>query len=126
MRFLATLLIIFAGIIGGAFWTICSLQTSTNELAKQIVEVNEEITNGDWDAASSKMEAVQEKWQDKTKWWPIFLNHEEMDLIEFSLAKAKAYVHSQDQALALGQLSELRRMVVHIYEKEQLNMENIL
>lgn len=126
MRYLITLLLISASIIGGAYWSIYSLKISTNELSEQIIQVNEEIKSENWEAAAFQMEEVHNKWQDKTKWWPIFLNHEEMDVIEFSLAKAKAYVHVENEALALGQLSELKRMIKHIHEKEQLNIENIL
>ena len=126
MRLLVTLLILLTGIISGAFWINYSLQMSTNELAEQIVIVNKEIKNDSWEMALSKMEETEDKWKEKTRWWPIFLNHEEMDVIEFSLAKAKAYVHAENEALALGQLSELKRMLEHIHEKEQLNIENIL
>jgi hypothetical protein len=49
-----------------------------------------------------------------------------MDNIEFSLAKVKAYVSSHNQALALGQLEELKLMLKHIPEKEALNIKNIL
>lgn len=46
-----------------------------------------------------------------------FSDHQEMDNIEFSLARVKEYVTSQDDALSLGQLSELKLMIEHIPRK---------
>ena len=56
----------------------------------------------------------------------IILDHQEIDNIEFSLAKIKEYVASRDLPLALGQLSELKLMIEHIPRKEAVNLENIL
>ncbi len=126
MRMLVTLVIILTIIIGSAFWTNHSLQTSADELAKQIILVNDEVKSGKWESALAQMGKLETTWQNKAKWWPVFLDHQEMDNIEFSLAKAKAYVANQDQALALGQLSELKLMVKHIPLNEKVSIENIL
>jgi hypothetical protein len=66
---------------------------------------------------------MEKNWAQSARWWPVFLDHEEMDNIEFSLAKVKAYVSSHNQALALGQLEELKLMLKHIPEKEALNIK---
>jgi hypothetical protein len=42
------------------------------------------------------------------------------------MARVKEYVATQDKALSLGQLSELKLVIEHIPEKEAINLENIM
>ncbi|HZK43731.1 MAG TPA: DUF4363 family protein [Syntrophomonadaceae bacterium] len=126
MRLLTSLLIIFASIISFGFWMEHSLEVSTDELTKQIERVSNEVKKEEWVKAVIKMDEVEEKWQEETKWWPIFIDHLEIDNIEFSLAKTKEYIKSQDTALSRGQLSELKFMLEHIASKEKINLKNIL
>jgi hypothetical protein len=126
MRLLVTLAIIMALIIGVGVWTNHSLATSTRELTSQIDRVAEEIEANRWEAAVVQTEKLEKTWGEKAKWWPIFLDHQEIDNIEFSLARVKEYVTSHSRALSLGQLSELKLMIGHIPEKEAVNLENVL
>ena len=78
-----------------------------------------------WDLAQVQSQELESTWAQKAKWWPIFLDHQEMDNIEFSLARIKGYVGCQDNSLSLGQLSELRLMIEHLPCKEAVNLKNI-
>lgn len=125
MRLLVTLTAILSMIIGMAVWFNHSLQETTADLSQQISEISLEIGQQDWKTAVIKSEQLEQIWEEKAKWWPVFLDHQEMDNIEFSLARVKEYVTSRDQALSLGQLSELKLMIEHIPRKEAVNLENI-
>lgn len=126
MRLLVSLAVILAALVGVGFWTIHSLQASTDELTRQIDRISIEIREDQWEAAVKQTESMEKTWGKNARWWPIFLDHQEMDNIEFSLAKVKEYVSSRNTALSMGQLSELRLMVEHIPRKEAVNLENIL
>ncbi len=126
MRLLTFLALILSLILGLGFWTNHSLEASTNELTGKIDRITVEIEGGRWETAKQQTGKLEASWQEKAKWWPIFLDHQEMDNIEFSLAKAKEYVASRNDSLSRGQFSELRLMLKHIPEKEAVNMENIL
>ncbi len=125
MRLLTTLAVILALIIGMSAWFNHSLQTSSDDLTRQIQLVSSTIRQQDWETAVKHSEKLEKLWEQKAKWWPVFLDHQEMDNIEFSLARVKEYVTSQDDALSLGQLSELNLMIEHIPRKEAVNFENI-
>lgn len=125
MRLLVTLAVILSMIIGMAVWFNHSLQETTNDLSQQISEVSLAIGQQEWEAAINQSKQLEQMWEEEAKWWPVFLDHQEMDNIEFSLARVKEYVTSQDQALSLGQLSELKLMIEHIPRKEAVNLENI-
>ncbi len=125
MRLLTTLAVILALVIGMGIWFNHSLQTSSGDLTRQIQLVSSTIRQEDWETAVKHSEKLEKLWKQKAKWWPVFLDHQEMDNIEFSLARVKEYVTSQDDALSLGQLSELKLMIEHIPRKEAVNLENI-
>ncbi len=126
MRLLVSLLIILTSIVTLGFWTNHSLQSSTDDLTEQIDNVMVEIQNEQWETAARQTADIEKCWTESARWWPVFLDHQEMDNIEFSLSKVKEYVRSQNPALSLGQLSELRLMLRHIPEKEALSIKNIL
>lgn len=125
MRLLTTLAVILALVIGMGIWFNHSLQTSSDDLTRQIQLVSSTIRQQDWETAVKHSEKLEKLWEKKAKWWPVFLDHQEMDNIEFSLARVKGYVTSKDDALSLGQLSELKLMIEHIPRKEAVNLENI-
>ena len=125
MRLLTTLAVILALVIGMGAWFNHSLQTSSDDLTGQIKLLSSTIRQQDWETAVEHSENLEKLWEQKAKWWPVFLDHQEMDNIEFSLARVKEYVISQDDSLSLGQLSELKLMIKHIPRKEAVNLENI-
>ncbi|MGE5389524.1 MAG: DUF4363 family protein [Deltaproteobacteria bacterium] len=126
MRLLSCLGVILLVLIGGGFWINNSLQESTDRLSSQVEQVSDNIGQGDWSAARSGSDQMQRLWEKDARWWPVILDHQEIDNIEFSMARTTEYVRNQDLALAQGQLSELKLMVRHIPRKEKINLENIL
>jgi hypothetical protein len=119
-------LIILGFIVGLGFWTNHSLQTSAGNLASRIDKVSAEINDGRWEEAEHHTLQLEKEWERQVIWWPVFLDHQDIDNIEFSLAKIREYVANQDKALSMGQLSELKLMIEHIPEKEAVNVQNIL
>ncbi len=126
MRLIGTIITVTVLILALGLWSNYSLQASSDEITKQIDIVSSDIKNDQWQPAKDHNQKLQQTWDKKAKWWPIFLDHQEMDNIEFSLARVKEYVASEKKSQSLGQLSELKLMVEHIPEKEALNIENIL
>lgn len=126
MRLLTTLVVILALLLGLGIWNNHALQSSTDKLTGRIEQVMGEIEGQRWDTALQQTGQLEKDWQDNAGWWPVVLDHQEIDNIEFSLAKVKQYVATRNAPLAQGQLSELKLMLVHIPKKEAINLENIL
>lgn len=125
MRLLAALLIIFAGVVVLGGWTNHKLEASTGDLLEKIDSLAGDVEKKDWDGARKGTARLESTWKEKAGWWPVLLDHQEMDNIEFSLARVKEYVSAHDRALSRGQISELREMVRHIPEKEAVTLKNI-
>lgn len=126
MRLLESIVVFLILIICAGFWINHELQDSTRDLTQQIDRVGFLVKENHWEAAEEQTEVLDKVWQREAKWWPIFLEHQEMDNIEFSMAKFKEYVASKNSSLARGQLSELKLMIEHIPRKEEINLKNIL
>lgn len=126
MRLLLALLVIFIGVISLGFWSNHSLQTSTDELLRDVEHIVMELEKDHWKKAYDKTVTLENNWNKKANWWAILLNHQEIDNIEFSLAKVKEYIAHKNMALSRAQLSELRLMIRHIPENETINIKNIL
>ena len=126
MRLLISLVITLSIIVALGLWSNYSLQASTDDLTRSIDKISISIEKQQWEAARKQTDKLDKIWQGKAAWWPIMLEHQEIDNIEFSLARFKEYVNCQDNSLAQGQLSELRLMIRHIPQKEAVNIKNIL
>ena len=126
MKQLAISMVILGLIAGLGIWTNNLLQKSAQHLASHIDSVVTEINDDRWAEALNHTEELEKSWRDQVSLWPIILDHQEIDNIEFSLAKVKEYVANKDKSLSLGQLSELRLMIEHIPAKEAVTLKNIL
>jgi hypothetical protein len=126
MKLLLKLLIIFVAVISLGFWTNHALKVSSNELLGNVELVAKGIENNHWDTAYTQTIELEKTWDEKANWWPTVLDHQEIDNIEFAMARVKEYVATKNTALSRGQISELKLMIKHIPEKEAVRIKNIL
>jgi hypothetical protein len=112
-------------IISFSFWTNHLLQASAGEMLQNIEQIEQGLENNQWDQAQAKTDELEKTWEKKANWWPAVLDHQEIDNIEFSMAKTKEYITTKNDSLSWGQLSELKLMIRHIPDKESLKLKNI-
>lgn len=126
MRLFSALFIMIVLVVALGLWINHSLETAAQELSANVRQVSEEINRSHWQQANRHIEVLEKNWQRTGRWWPVVLDHQEIDNIEFSLAKVKEYIASKDKVQSLAQLSELNLMILHLPEKEALTLKNIL
>lgn len=125
MKLLVGIIVTVALIISGGLYINQQLQLSSEHLLEQIELVSGAISQNDWAVAAGETDRLEQVWEQQSGWWPIYIEHSEMDNIEFSMAKFKEYVECQNTALALGQLSEIKLMIEHLPQKEEVSLDNI-
>lgn len=125
MRLLLVLLFIFAAVIGLGFYINNRLEAATVEFVRDIDKIAGDVKEGDWKSANDGADRLESDWKKKAGWWPAVLDHQEIDNIEFAFSRVSAYLASRDAPLSRGQLSELRKMIKHIPEKEAVSLKNI-
>ncbi len=126
MRLLAGLFVMIVLIVAFGLWTNHSLDKASQELTENIKQVTQEVQEDNWPEANKHIEELEQKWEKIGTWWPMVLDHQEIDNIEFALAKLKEYIATKDNVMSLAQLSELKLMILHLPEKEALTLKNIL
>ena len=126
MRLIISLSIILTLFIALGFWTNHTLDVTAQHFSNQIDGITSLVENQDWVKAEQQIIALEEEWNKKANWWPVVLDHQEIDNIDLAFAKLKKYASTEDNSLTLGLLSELKVMLQHIPEKEAVNVKNIL
>lgn len=125
MRVLLPLLIIFSLFLAIGVWSVHSLANSAQELGKELEDIMQLAEQERWEIAQQQMDSFKKKWDERAKWWPVILDHQEIDNIEFALARTEQFLQSKNIDLSLGHLAELKLMIEHIPQKEAVTIENI-
>jgi polyisoprenoid-binding protein YceI len=80
----------------------------------------------DWSLAQTAMESAQDQWQPSKERWKAIMDHMEVDRIEMSFTRVKAWITLEQQKDCLNELAALMQMLRHVPEKERLTLSNIL
>ena len=117
MRLLLSLLIILISIVGLGFWTTHSLQSSTDQLSQEINMLVRAIEQEGWETALEHTAKMEKNWAQSARWWLYSWIMRKWIISSFT-GQGQSYVSSHNQALALGQLEELKLMLKHIPRKK--------
>ncbi|MBM7582236.1 replicative DNA helicase [Caldicoprobacter guelmensis] len=109
-----------------AVWTQHSLEASAKKLEHRLTSLESAIKSDSWEMADSELESLTKLWGQTKNSWQIFINHEEIDNIEATLARVKQLVKLQEKTDSLSEISALRLYIAHIPQKESLCLVNIL
>ena len=126
MKLVWAVLLVFVVIVSLGFWTNYSLNASTGQLLQNVDLTAQALRNNQWDVAYGQSMQLETTWEEKTSWWPVVLDHSEIDIVRFDVGRLKEYIAGRNSALALGQVEELRLKLEHIPEKEAITVKNIL
>src|SRR5690554_6941931 len=126
MRLLVILSIVLMAFIGLGIWSNHALTSTAEEFSNEIDNVVLATEQHQWDDASKKTRELRKEWNKQAAWWPIILDHQEIDNIEFTLVKIEEYIKNNNIELSLAHLAELKLMIKNIPENEAVTIKNIL
>ncbi|SKA84242.1 protein of unknown function [Clostridium sp. USBA 49] len=118
-------IIIFIVMIFCMFFSINYLSKTTTNLQTLNNELEEYIKNDNWEKAYNASLDITKKWQDESRVIKIFVNHQEIDNIELELWKIPQYVKEKTKDEALASVHVLKFLLLHIYDLEKVNIQNI-
>ncbi|NLL04213.1 MAG: DUF4363 family protein [Clostridiaceae bacterium] len=122
---LALIAVILTLIFSGAFFTNRILLKDAHSLEEKIVTVETSINEKDWVKAQSGITSILNEWPAVENKWALLIDHAEIDNIEDALTKVAEYIKAKETAPSLAELATLKNYIVHIPEKEFLNLKNI-
>lgn len=105
-----------------------------NYSEKQLVDFSSSITEeiipaveaGDWDESLSMISGFSDRWHEYRKKALLFLETEEVNEIDYCLAKSEKYIKAEDVSNSSGELNSLAEQIIFMYEKQDINAANIL
>ncbi len=92
---------------------------------QSLQEIQPLIVENEWLKAQEQAQTVQKKWEKTTQWWPLVLDHQELEEIDYLLSQVSEYIQKEDLTLAQSSLAELKERAEHIPEQEQPTLQNI-
>lgn len=119
---LTTLLLFLLGFGWGVY---IFLEKSANEFLASTQEILSPLKQEEWEKSVESFAQVEKNWLKISKYWPMLINHQEMDRIEESIAKLKGYLENKDKTEAQAELHVLLHYIRHIPKKEAVNLQNI-
>jgi hypothetical protein len=125
MKSVVVSLILFSAMVIGIIFSKNYLNKVSDDLGKLNDEIEQYITDSNWDQAYKSSIEYTEKWEDYSKKINLFIDHQETDKIEIELWKLPQYIKEMTKDESLASVHVLKFLVAHISELEKLKMQNI-
>lgn len=119
-------LILFTIMVIGIAFSLNYLRKVTDDLGRLNDEIEQNITDSNWDKAYESSIKYTEKWNDYSEKLKLFVDHQEMDKIETELWRLLQYIKEKSKEESLASIFVLKYLVDHISELEKVNIQNIL
>ena len=91
-----------------------------------IEEIIPAVEAGDWDESLSMISDFSDRWHEYRKKALLFLETEEVNEIDYCLAKSEKYIKAEDVSNSSGELNSLAEQIIFMNEKQDINAANIL
>ncbi|MCL2337382.1 MAG: DUF4363 family protein [Firmicutes bacterium] len=109
--------------------SVSVLYTFTDDAAQMADSINRleaQLLNNEWGQAESTAGEISGAWEQHKQWWPVFIDHQEIDNIDMTLARTVKFVENKARAQAIAELAVLKVLLKHVPEKERVNLKNVL
>ena len=96
----------------------------TSEALEQTHQILDDIRAGAYDRAKEKAHALDQAWDREASKLEILVDHGSTDEVRYALSKLLAALESEDRASALIYAGELEGGIEHVYERQELTLQN--
>lgn len=84
------------------------------------------VENENWEEGENKIASFSGRWHEYREKALLFLDTDEINEIDFGLAKAEKYIKSKDVSNSSGELNSLAEQLAFMREQQKLSLSNIL
>lgn len=78
-----------------------------------------------WDKAEDQFDDLSGKWHKQKKVYTFFFNTLDINETDYSIARAKNYIHARDISLASGELNCVKEQLGFLHLNELITLDNI-
>ncbi len=126
LKYILGIVISFLLLFCSAYGIKHYLETSSDKILTEIVQVEEKLLNNDFKSAEKIAEDIEVKWQGVELKWSFLVNHHEIDHVTTYLRNTIEYIKFQDLSNSMTNLQSLKYYIKHIPQLEDVNFKNIL
>lgn len=98
---------------------------SSRQMREMVFEIEEKITDEDWQSAERKTEELEQHWEKKGSVLQFWVVHGDTDEISAGLGRLKAAIENKDKTLGAVYCRELIQDIDHLYKRDATNLKNI-
>lgn len=88
-------------------------------------EILVEIHDGAFEAAKEKAHTLDRAWDRQAGWLETLVDHGSTDEVRYALSRLIAALDGEDKAAALIYSCELEGGIEHVYERQELTLQNV-
>lgn len=96
----------------------------TSDALNETQRILADIRAGEFDSAQQKAHALDQAWDREASKLEIMVDHGSTDDVRYALSKLLAALEGEDQASALIYAGELEGGIEHVYERQELTLQN--
>jgi len=123
--YVAVITVVALALIFGIY-TVNTLSSNAEEIVCGFDDMEKAIEAEKWEDAEEYVVKARERWGEVKRWWPMVIDHQEIDNIDMAFARIDKYIAMRDRTMSYGELAVLRQMLEHIPDMEKVNLKNIL
>lgn len=114
-------------LIGGwLFFDNYSEQQLADFSSSIIEEIIPAVEDEKWEESAEMIDTFDKQWHEYRKKALLFLETDEINEIDYCLAKSEKYIKAKDVSNSSGELNSLAEQLIFMYEKQDINAANIL
>ena len=98
----------------------------TQSALAQTQSILGDIRTRDFVSANKKAHALDQAWDKQASRLEVLVDHRSTDEVRYALSRLLAALESEDRAAALIYAGELEGGIEHVYERQELSLQNIL
>ena len=88
--------------------------------------VLEHIRSDELEKAMKKAQEMDVSWDEQAKWLEMMVDHNSTDEVRYAFSRLIAALEQEDAATAMVYACELEGALEHVYERQELTIENII
>ena len=119
-------IIILILIIGGDIITQSYSKNSTEEITKELQELQKLIeSNAETNIIIEKINDIENNFNEDYNKLAYFIEHEELEKVKTGIVSIKAYTKSEELGETMNEVDKTIYILEHIVEKYKVNLKNI-
>jgi hypothetical protein len=118
-------ILLIAFVVSGIFVQRYLAQTGA-QMTEVTLSTVEAVRDKNWSEAKENAATLSRKWDKISQRWNLFTEHEEIDAINGTVMRLRAFVEEEDTAGSLSEGTAALQLFRHIPEKESITLTNIL